>query len=213
MITSKKTCYLFVNSKNISYLCIIIISNTITLKKTRLNELAEVLSGIYAKPKPDGDVAYIQTKDCVGKVQCALASRLSSTPKLEKYLLCRNDILFAAKGVNYMSVVFDGTEKAVASTSFFVIRLRADNVLPEYLCWYLQQPLTKAYFMTYQVGTATPLIHKPAVENLTVAVPPLPVQQRIVEIARLAQREEQLQQQIAERKQAVLQQQLMNIIQ
>ena len=184
----------------------------ITTEKTNIKELAEILSGVYEKTTPDGEVAYIQTKDCTDSVNTRYASRVSLAPKIQKNLLQEGDILFAAKGGNFSSVVFRGQEKAVASTSFFVIRLKSPIVTSEYLCWFLCQPSVKAYFKSNQAGSATPLIHKPAVENLEIPVPSLEEQKTIVAIARLSKREMELQQAIIEKKQTIVQQLLMNKI-
>ena len=45
----------------------------ITKKKIYLKELADILSGVYEKPDPDGDVAYLQTKDCADNVDMKFA--------------------------------------------------------------------------------------------------------------------------------------------
>ena len=187
-------------------------SNMITKKKIYLKELADILSGVYEKPDPDGDVAYLQTKDCADNVVMKFASRVLQSAKIQKNLLQKGDILFASKGVNYLSVVFREPEKAVASTSFFVIRLKSTIVTPEYLCWYLHQPSVEAYFKIHQAGSATPLIHKPAVENLEIPIPSLQQQELIVNIDRLSQKERDLQLKIIEKRQTIIQQLLMNKI-
>lgn len=184
----------------------------ITREKTLLKDLAEILSGIYAKMDPNGEIAYLQTKDCPNSVVTKYASRVLQTPKMQKNLLQDGDILFASKGVNYLSVVFREQEKAVASTSFFVIRLKSSLITPEYLSWFLRQPTTKTYFKINRAGSVTPLIHKPAVENLEVPVPTLEEQNIIVNIANLSQREKEIQQEIIEKKQIIVQQLLMNKI-
>lgn len=184
----------------------------ITTKKIYLKELADVLSGIYEKPDPEGKVACLQTKDCTDTVVVKLASRVGLTPRVHKNLLRTGDVLFAAKGVNYLSVVFREPDLAVASTSFFVIRPKSPAVTPEYLCWFLRHPSVMAYFKVHQAGSATPLIHKPAVEDLEIPIPSLYEQNIIVNIASLAQREKVLQQTIIEKKQTIIQQLLMNKI-
>lgn len=184
----------------------------ITKKKIYLKEVAEVLSGVYEKTDPDGEITYLQTKDCTDTIVTRHASRVFQTSKMHKNLLHEGDILFTSKGVNYLSVVFREQEKAVASTSFFVIRLKSPIVTPEYLCWFLRQPSVEAYFKTYQVGSATPLIHKPAVENLEIPIPSLTEQNIIVKIADLSQREKELQHAIIEKKHIIMQRLLMNKI-
>ena len=187
-------------------------SKMITNKKIHLKELADVLSGVYEKPDPEGEVACLQTKDCADTVVVKLASRVGLTPRVQKNLLQLGDVLFAAKGVNYLCVVFREPDLAVASTSFFVIRPKSPAVTPEFLCWFLRHPSVMAYFKAHQAGSATPLIHKPAVENLVVPVPPLEQQQRIVELARLSRRARELQLQLIEKRETLMQQLLMNKI-
>ena len=68
----------------------------ITNKKICIKELAEVLSGVYEKPDPEGEVAYLQTKDCTDSVVLKLASRVQLTPKMQKNLLRQGDVLLVA---------------------------------------------------------------------------------------------------------------------
>lgn len=75
----------------------------ITKKKILLKEFAGILSGVYEKTDPDGEIAYLQTKDCTDIVITKYASRVLQTPKMQKYLLQDGDILFASKGVNYLT--------------------------------------------------------------------------------------------------------------
>lgn len=184
----------------------------ITTKKICLKELAEILSGVYEKADPDGEIAFLQTKDCTDTVVTKYASRVLQTPKMKKNLLQDGDVLFAAKGGNYSSVVFRQQEKAVASTSFFVIRLKSPAVTPEYLCWFLRQPSVMAYFKTCQAGSAAQIVHKPVVENMEIPVPSLKEQEIIVAIASLAKKEMELQQAISKKKLSIVQQLLMNKI-
>ena len=179
-------------------------------QKTKLKDIAYIFSGIYEKNDKDGDVAYLQTKDCGDSVVMRYASHVLLNTKTRKNLLQQNDILFACKGMNYLCTVYQEKEKAVASTSFFVIRLKSDALSPEYLCWFLRLPATEGYFKTCQVGSATPLIRKQNVEELEIPLPEPHTQRLIVEIARLAQRERHLQETIIKRKQLILQQLLMN---
>ena len=55
----------------------------ITKKKMCLKDLAEVLSGVYEKTDPDGEIAYLQTKDCTDAVIIKYASRVLFLPLRE----------------------------------------------------------------------------------------------------------------------------------
>lgn len=183
-----------------------------TNEKILLSELAAVFSGVYVPTVPDGEIVYLQTKDCVDGIRADAAMRTFSCTKTDKNLLQKGDVLFTAKGNSFFCVMYDEEIKAVASTSFFVIRLKSVEVSPEYLCWYLRQPSVEVYFKTYQAGSTTPLIHKSVLENLDIPLIPAGQQRLIVEISRLARKEKELQESIIKCKQAILQQLLMDSI-
>lgn len=105
-------------------------------KKLKLKDIANIFSGIYERTDPNGDIIYLQTKDCSDSIVTKYASRVFPTSKTQKNLLQYYDILFACKGTNYLCLTYKQEEDAVASTSFFVIRVKSDKVLPEYLCWF-----------------------------------------------------------------------------
>lgn len=179
-------------------------------RKIKLKDIADVFSGIYERTDPAGNILYLQTKDCSNSIATKYASRVFLTPKAQKNLLQNNDILFACKGTNYLCLTYKQEEDAVASTSFFVIRVKSDKVLPEYLCWFLRQPATKNYFKTFQTGSATPLIRKQNVDELEINIPELHTQTLIVKIDELSQREKHLQETIIKRKELIIKQLLMN---
>ena len=159
------------------------ISNKNTKKKVRLQNIAELTSGVYLKASPAGKIAYLQVKDLLMTSPETTATRIEYIPKLNNYLLKKGDLLFAGKGTTYLCKVFDLNIPAVFSTTLYSIRLRSNLVSPEYLCWYLNHPSVVAAVKTAQAGTGTPLIHKPTLENLEIIIPDYETQQRIVELS------------------------------
>jgi len=181
-----------------------------TIYKKRVSEIAEVISGVYLQTAPYGDVSYLQIKDLLSESPEKTASKVTLSPKNERYLLAKGDLLFAGKGTTFLCKVFDLDIPAVASTTLYIIRLTSKDILPDYLCWYLNQPSVMAMMKTQQVGTGTPLIHKQVVEDFEIPVPDLETQQRIVELAKLQVREKELYQAIAEKRQLITNQLIMN---
>ena len=175
-----------------------------------LSEIAEVLSGVYLPIAPYGDVSYLQIKDLFSESPEKTASKVSLFPKNERYLLKKGDLLFAGKGTTYLCKVFDFDIPAIASTTLYIIRLTSKDILPDYLCWYLNQPNVIAKMKAQQVGTGTPLLHKQAVEDIEIPIPDLETQQRIVEFAQLQTREKELYKAIAEKRQLINNQLIMN---
>ena len=184
-------------------------SNTYT-KKRKLSEIAEVVSGVYLQAEPYGDVSYLQIKDLFSESPEKTASKVTLSVKNERYLLAKGDLLFAGKGTTYLCKVFDLDIPAIASTTLYEIRLASKDILPDYLCWYLNQPSVMAVMKAQQVGTGTPLIHKQVVEDFEVPVPDIDTQHQIVELSKLQTKEKELYQAIAEKRQLITNQLIMN---
>ncbi len=189
-----------------------IVSNRFTRTKTPLRCIADIQSGIYAKGSPAGAIACLQVRDLQMSSPETTATRIEYTPKLDSYLLRKGDLLFAGKGTTYLCQVFDYDIAAVPSTTLYYIRLHTDVVSPEYLCWYMNHPSVVAAIKTVQVGSGTPLIHKPTLENLEIIVPDKETQKCIVEVAELQKQETHLMKVIAEKRMQVTNQILINEI-
>jgi len=181
-----------------------------TTKNSLIKEISEVSSGLYLAAVPHGDIAYLQMKDLLMEMPEKTASFVPYSPKLERHLLRKGDLLFAGKGTTYLCKVFDLDIPAIASTTLYIIRLTSKDILPDYLCWYLNQPTVMAVMKTQQVGTGTPLIHKQVVEDFEIPIPDLETQHRIVELAKLQAKEKELYQAIAEKRQLLINQLIMN---
>ena len=185
-------------------------SNNNTKSQKLLSEIAEVSSGVFLQAEPFGEVSYLQIKDLFSESPEKTASKVALSQKNERYLLKKGDLLFAGKGTTYLCKVFDLDIPAIASTTLYIIRLTSKDILPEYLCWYLNQPSVMAMIKAQQVGTGTPLIHKQVVEDFEIPVPDLETQQRIVELAKLQVKEKELYQAIAEKRQLITNQLILN---
>jgi restriction endonuclease S subunit len=125
-------------------------------------------------------------------------------------MLRKGDILFAGKGTTYLCKMFDLDIPAVPSTTLYSIRLQSDMVSPEYLCWYLNHPSVVAAIKTMQAGSGTPLIHKPALENLEVIIPDKKTQRLIVDLSSMQRREKEILEAIAEKRMQITNQILIN---
>jgi len=185
-------------------------SNRNTKEKIKLGDVARILSGVYAKGNPTGEIACLQIKDLQMASPETTAIRIEYAPKIDNYMLKKGDLLFAGKGTTYLCKVFNLDIPAVPSTTLYSIRLHSSIVSPEYLCWYLNHPSVVASIKTVQAGTGTPLIHKPTLENLDIIIPDHVTQQMIVELSSLQKREKEILEAIAEKRMQITNQILIN---
>ncbi len=124
---------------------------------------------------------------------------LISPPKFyEKYTVKTGDILFMSRGANNYAVLIDSVpDPTIAPLTFFIIKAM-NNVLPEYLAWYLNQEMIKAQLNEIRMGVGTPMIPSKEFRELTIPLPPLTTQKKIAELSRLQMRETELLQDLME---------------
>ena len=162
--------------------------------RKHLSDIAELQSGLFAKPDIHPDTLYLQGIhfNQFGEFDPEVKPFLKAEQKNPKHLLQEGDVLFAAKGINNFAVVYNRhLGKAVASSSFIVIRLIDDTVTPEYLAWFLSNdPNVKSFHK--QLGTTIPSISIEKLSTLEIEIPTLETQQDIVHVQFLRNREKQI---------------------
>jgi restriction endonuclease S subunit len=180
-----------------------------------LKDIASIQTGLFAKPSGSGEVVYLQAKhfDENGRLLSTLSPDLEYREVSGKHLLRAGDVLFAAKGTKNFATVYENhNPPAVASTSFFVIRAFQNTVLPDFLSWYLNNAAIQAIIKAQAKGTAIPSISKNTLENLEIPIPSIPIQQSILQIAKLRNKEKALKEQIERLREKQIQQQITNAI-
>ena len=131
----------------------------------------------------------------------------------EKHLLKDGDVLFSAKGSKNFAAVYEGhNPAAVASTSFFVIRLNDKRILPEYFAWFLNSQVTQSLLKGQAIGTSIPSISKQVLENLEMAVPSIEIQKAILQITALRNKEKSFKQKIETLREKQIQQKIFNVL-
>ena len=168
--------------------------------KKKISEIADIQLGYQFRqkiePTDDGTHRVIQIRD-FDENRVLLRENLScvriDTPA-DKYLLRKGDVLFLSRGHrNWAVAIIDDLEATVAVSHFFVVRPKQDNVLSEYLAWYLNQATAQEYLHSIaRRGTHMPLIPLSAFVGLKVDLPDIETQKKIVELSRLMEKEKQM---------------------
>jgi restriction endonuclease S subunit len=183
-----------------------------TAKTPLKSVLYSISSGFSFRNKIEndekGDLLVVQLKDlregysAIGdnltKVSSALVGR--------NYTLEKGDTLFIAKGSNNYALEFDlNLPNVVASSAFFILRPDTATVVPGYLAWYLNQVDAQRYFKQNTAGTYIPNINMGTLENMSIQIPSMETQRKIVAVDRLRKRERLLQEEIARKNDVVIQ--------
>ncbi len=181
----------------------------------KLKHITGIQTGVFAKPFQKGEIVYLQAKhfDVNGEISGTLYPDLDYSSKLEKHLLKKGDVLFAAKGSKNFAAWYEKDKiPAVASTSFFVIRINDKNVLPGYLTWFLNHPDIQAFLKRQAKGSSIASISKAVLSELEIPIPTIQKQELILKIFKLRNRERSLKQQIENLREKEIQNLLINTI-
>lgn len=134
-------------------------------------------------------VLAVQMKDVSPQegVQWADCVETEPTGRREDWLQV-GDILVAARGNRNYAVLIDESliatgKQAVAAPHFFIVRIASPAILPDYLCWFLNQQPCQRYFELNSEGTLTKAIKRVVLETIPIAIPSLEKQQTIIRLA------------------------------
>ena len=173
---------------------------------TKLNNIATIQTGVFAKTAPNPDALYLQQSDFDSRGELRDTAQPTIATDNPKHLLAAGDLLLASKGNNNMCVIVPRIEqKCVASPSFLVIRLHDKSaILPEFVAWYLNLPTTQNTLAVQARGTSIMSISKATLGDLEIPVPSVERQKKYIELSKLQKRELQLYAAIAERRKQIL---------
>lgn len=168
--------------------------------KKKITEIADIQLGYQFRkkiePADNGANRVIQIRDFdEGHVLNKEGlNRVRIDKPAEQYLIRKGDILFLSRGHrNWAAVIGDDLSDTVAVSHFFVIKRKRATILPEYLAWYINQTPAQEYLHNIaRRGTHMPLVTMSAFKGLTVEVPDMVIQHRIVELNRLMEKEKKL---------------------
>lgn len=185
--------------------------------KALLKHIAHIQTGIFARPMPDGELVYLQARHFneAGQINTELHPELMADTVSANHILRKNDVLFAAKGIRNFAAVYDIDMPAVASTSFFVIRMNEkfkNKILPEFLAWIINQPFAQAYLKGQAMGSSIASISKGVLEKMEISIPPIEKQQLVLKVSKLRNTEIELRQQIELLRDKQIHQQLLSAI-
>ena len=166
--------------------------------KLKLSNISQFQSGIYEKPDINADILYLQSVHFTrsGTFDKTVTPQLKLNNKLEKHILKEGDLLFAAKGLNNFAVVYHKSiGKAVASSSFIIIKINVEKkqtIQPDYLAWYITHHKQIKLMRQQQLGTTIPSISMKQLAELEIDIPPISVQNNIVALHQLREKEKEL---------------------
>lgn len=168
----------------------------------KLSELTDIQQGLQTW-SPDLERSsteknfIIQGKDFDKELNLKHDSRTkidsNSIRNREFSVIKEQDILFLAKGNDhFIYFVSQPLKNTFISASLMIIRVKSQEILPEYLSWWLNQKEAKSYINVNAGTSGISFVTIRAMSNLPVVVPLLDIQNKIINICKLMNHEEQI---------------------
>ncbi len=183
-----------------------------------LREIADIKVGYTFRGKIQNEVnantAIIQLKDINYDFNTinTPSTFIDSNKFKTHHFLQDGDILFIAKGLRQVAVTYIDKGSAIASSVFFIIRVKSNTVLPEYLTWFLNNRKTQTFFNRMKSGTSTLNITKDVLGKIKIEIPSMEIQNRIANYCNLCQKEYIIMDKLIEKKKAINEQLMLNLI-
>lgn len=167
------------------------VMNLNIINPKHIKEIGTVLSGYQYTSKSlkemepgIGNVDIVKITNIIeGKIDYAsLASTDIDEERIEKYLLKENDILISSKGtaIKLALVTNLGDRKVIPHNNLMVIRVSSEEVLPAYLCCFLNSESGRLILNSLQTGSIIINITKSNLLELIVPVIDMDTQETIV---------------------------------
>ena len=170
------------------------------VKTSKLKELVTIQAGYQFRGRvendPDGDGYLVQLKDITDGGQYHPTSDLTvvKTEGIgEQYKLQDKDVLIPNRGrYSFAALVVQPEEKTVAAGHFYILRTDSNQLIPGFLCWFINTRKGQHHLEKYKRGTSIPVLSKAGIEEMEIPLPPIKVQQAIAEVNILAKEEHEL---------------------
>lgn len=175
--------------------------------KYLLSDIADIYYGPHEKGLMEGGIKYLVSSHFDDFLQPTMFkdSYIDTCKDLTRYKLQPNDVIVTGKGHRAFAWAYDPAfGDVVPSSLFYILRLfNPDIILSSYLASYLNSVRIHHKLKSLGAGTSVPSIQKSELAKLTVLVPSLVEQKKIVELANLMDHDVKLTSQLLEKKKAM----------
>lgn len=190
-------------------------------KLVMLSDVASIRSGFTFREKVEevanGDAHILQIKDARKTFDETNSFVLlpSALPMINwegkgRAFLETGDILLPARG-EYSRVFYLASEPSgkgaypvIASSQFLILSVKIKDVLPEYICWALNQSSAQNYLSQESRGSNISMLSVTSVSQLKIPLPAVVTQKRIIQLNHVWEKEQQLSKQLLNNRECML---------
>ena len=173
----------------------------------KMKDIATVQMGVSLRsrlePEKDGDLTVIQMGDIRGEYGLPFAHKLTHIHQLavihkqgfkEHHFVQQKDLIFRSRGTLTTAAIIndDEIDRAIVLAPLLRIRVTDDRIMPEYLCWFINQPPAQSFLRSKSTGATMVMVGKSILDTLDIPIPNLANQKKIIELVILAHREREI---------------------
>jgi len=169
----------------------------------KLKDIADIQFGLYEKGQRQGSIKYLLSSHFNSSYQPLKfkESFIEVSDKSSKFLLKPNDVILSGKGHRIFAWAYHSSfGAAIPSSLFYTLKLDSNLILGEYLAYYLNSEKIQSKLKNIGAGATITSIPKRELEQIKIFIPSLKEQAKIVELARLLDKNIDLSKNIIEKK-------------
>lgn len=165
----------------------------------KLSEMTDIQLGFQPREQRQANdsgktgshrVIQIKDVDSSGALLTRQLSKTTPTGKIERYLVTKGDVLFLSRGQKNVAILIEESlQNTLASYYFYILRANLTLVLPEYLCWFINQPSAQTFLESVGQGSLIKMIPKSIFKEWAIPLPSLKAQKAIAELGKLQKKE------------------------
>lgn len=191
-------------------------------KVVKLSDIAEIRTGFTFREKVEelqtGNAHIVQIKDVRSLRDQTYSQSLYSDdlprinmPAKINAPLNIGSVLLPSRGEYYRAFYFLGRRDksldlpVIASSQFLILIPKTEELLPEYLCWYLNQPTTQHQLSNKSQGSNIPMLTITKVSSLEIELLSLEKQKQIIQLNYIWEQEQALTQKLLQNREQMMQ--------
>ena len=184
-----------------------------------LKYIASIQTGLTFRTRlehsPKGNILVIQMKDfgADNRIDCEKLTLIEMQNLKERQMVQIDDLIFRSRGFKNSAALIDRELKdTTVAAPLLRVRVHDATVLPAYLCWFINSPISQSFLQRHVTGTAIRMVGKKALDALEVQIPSISTQQRIIELSRLADKEKNILKSLSVKRKQLVESKLMQAI-
>lgn len=160
------------------------------MRNKRLKEISEIITGYTFREALISDlngktkVLLAKNINIDGSINHDELMRINSILPRTNAFIRKNDVVLSSRGVFRAGVSNKETKTTIAASSIFILRIKDQNITPEYLSIYLNSEAGQNSIQKNLTGSTIKTILRGDLENLSIPIPSLDTQKLIIKISK-----------------------------